>query len=187
LRLGIFGGTFDPIHNAHVAVAQAARDKCRLDRVLIIPAANPPHKGGAVAPYVHRYRMVELALEGQRDLQPSGLEAGEERSYSIRTIEKIRATIAPEDSLHFIIGADAFSEITTWRRWRDVIAAVEFIVVTRPASQYAIPDGARVTALESVQMAVSSSEIRSELARGVRPPDLSDAVYEYIRANGLYT
>jgi nicotinate-nucleotide adenylyltransferase len=130
--------------------------------------------------------MVELACRGLDRLEPSRLEAGEERSYSIRTIEKIRASISPEDSLYFLIGADAFAEILTWYRWQDVLASVDFVVMTRPLSEYVVPEGARVHALRELQMPVSSSGIRGALALGERPEDLPDAVYDYIRARGLY-
>ena len=186
MRLGIFGGTFDPIHNAHLAVAEAARDRCGLDRIFIVPAANPPHKMGAVAPFAHRYRMVELACQGRPKLEPSMLEADEERSYSIRTIEKIRAMVSDTDSLFFIIGADAFSEITTWHRWEDVIESVEFIVVTRPLAVYQVPFGARVHPLAEMHLPVSSSEIRAALFRGERPDELPLPVFDYIAANALY-
>ena len=186
MKIGIFGGTFDPIHDAHLAAATAARDRFELDRVLVIPAANPPHKQTAGASYEHRYRMVELACQGIDRLEPSRLEAGEERSYSIRTIEKIRASISAEDSLYFLIGADAFAEISTWFRWQDVLARVEFVVMTRPSSEYVVPEGARVHALRDLQMPVSSSGIRAALARGERPEDVTDAVYDYIRTHGLY-
>jgi nicotinate-nucleotide adenylyltransferase len=184
--LGIFGGTFDPIHDAHLAIAEAARDTFDLDRVLVIPAANPPHKRGAAASYHHRFRMVELACEGHDRLEPSRLEEGEEQSYSIRTIERIRATVCPSCRLFFIIGADAFAEIATWRRWRDVVMNVEFIVVTRPEAQYEIPEGATVHPLHEVLMPVSSSGIRATLAAGGRPAFLPLPVYEYIDANKLY-
>ena len=186
MRIGIFGGTFDPIHDAHLAAGLAARDRFELDRVLVIPAANPPHKQGAGASYEHRYRMVEIACAGLGRLEPSRLEAGEERSYSIRTIEKIRASVSPGDSLFFLIGADAFAEISTWYRWQDVLASVDFVVMTRPLSEYVVPEGARVHALRELQMPVSSSGIRAALARGERPDDLPDSVYDYIRAHGLY-
>ena len=91
MKIAIFGGTFDPIHNAHLAIAEAARKKFEIDKVLVIPAANPPHKAGANASFEHRYRMIELACEGVQGLEPSRLDDGEERSYSIRTIEKLRA------------------------------------------------------------------------------------------------
>jgi nicotinate-nucleotide adenylyltransferase len=186
LKLGIFGGTFDPIHDAHLAIAEAARDTFELDRVLVIPASNPPHKLSAAAPYHHRLRMVELACEGHARLEPSRLEEGEEQSYSIRTIERVKASICPSCRLFFIIGADAFAEITTWKRWRDVVMNVEFIVVTRPAAQYEIPEGARVHPLREVLMPVSSSDIRAALQAGERPPFLPSSVYKYIEANGLY-
>jgi nicotinate-nucleotide adenylyltransferase len=186
LRLGIFGGTFDPIHCAHIAIAEAARDTFALERVLVIPAANPPHKSNSAASYEHRYRMVELACAGHARLEPSRLEAGEQQSYSISTIERIREQVGPAAQLFFIIGADAFAEITTWRRWRDVVANVEFVVVTRPSANYAVPDGARVHRLDEVLLPVSSSGVRASLALGDRPGALSPAVYDYIQVNRLY-
>jgi nicotinate-nucleotide adenylyltransferase len=187
LRIGIFGGTFDPIHDAHIAIAEAAKQLHGLDRVLVIPAANPPHKAGASVPFEHRYRMVELACQGHPGLEPSLLESGGDRSYSIRTIEKVRASVAVQDSLYFIIGADAFSEITTWHRWQEVVAAVQFIVVTRPAAEYIAPEGAKVHRLEGLSLRVSSSEIRAALARREYPPDLAPSVYRYIVQHKLYT
>jgi nicotinate-nucleotide adenylyltransferase len=187
LVTGLFGGTFDPIHNAHLAVARAARDAFALDRVLLVPAAVPPHKiGQRSESWGHRFRMVQLACAGERGLEASDLEAGAEHSYSIYTIERLKAALAPEDTLLFIIGADAFDEIQTWYRWRDVVAAVEFIVVTRPGHSYSVPDGARVHPLGSVHMRVSSSHIRQKLALCERPEELPPAVFGYIRENRLY-
>jgi len=131
--------------------------------------------------------MVELACEGQDRLEPSRLEEGEEQSYSIRTIENIKTSVCPSCSLFFLIGADAFAEITTWRRWRDVVMNVEFIVVTRPAAQYEVPEGAAVHPLREVLMPVSSSGIRTALAAGDRPAFLPSSVYDYIKANNLYS
>lgn len=156
-----------------------------LDRVLVIPAANPPHKTYAAAPYEHRYRMVELACQGEEGFEPSRLEEGEGRSYSMRTVEKIR-NYWPADVLFFLIGSDAFAEIRTWHRWEELLAAVEFIVFERPSSSFVIPPGARVHTLRSVQMDVSSSSIRSALARGEAPVDLSPRIVQYIFQNGLY-
>jgi nicotinate-nucleotide adenylyltransferase len=186
LRLGIFGGTFDPIHSAHIAIAEAARDAFALDRILVIPAANPPHKAGATASYEHRFRMVELACAGHDGLVPSRLEAGAQQSYSIDTIERVRAEYGPDCRLFFLIGADAFADLTTWRRWQDVVARVEFIVVTRPSADYEIPNGARVHRLDDVLLPVSSSGVRECLAAGGRPEALPDGVYEYIQLNTLY-
>ena len=107
-------------------------------------------------------------------------------SYSIDTIEKVRGRLATDDKLFFVIGADAFAEIESWRRWRDVVAAVEFIVVSRPGHKYRIPPPAIVHSLETVDLAVSSSEIRRKLAAGDEHVDVPEAVLEYIRARGLY-
>jgi nicotinate-nucleotide adenylyltransferase len=189
MRTAIFGGTFDPIHSAHLVVAHEAAEAFALDRVLFIPAANPPHKE-AGAPYEDRYRMVELACAADPRFLPSRLEEGRAVSYSIHTIERLRALGSSgqsgEDTLSFIIGADAFAEIRSWRRWEDVVAGVEFIVVTRPGHVYDSPPGARVCRLETIALPVSSSEIRQELSQGLTPADLPPPVAEYIHAHGLY-
>ena len=187
MRLAIYGGTFDPIHEAHLAVAREAVRACALDRVLFIPAAHPPHKAGATrADYEDRYHMVGLACAGETAFEPSRLEAGEERSYSIRTIEKVRTGLDPASELFFLIGADAFAEICTWRRWRDVVRLAEFIVVSRPGHHYDAPEGARVRRLETLEMPVSSSEIRRRLALGDYSVPVPPAVLDYIRKRGLY-
>lgn len=187
MRLAIFGGTFDPIHTAHLRVAREAVRQFGLDKVLFVPASRPPHKGGTTsASYEDRYRMVALACEGEPFFEASRLEAGNHVSYSISTLEKVRATLAPEDELFFLIGADAFAEIQTWHRWRDVIRLAEFIVVTRPGHQYRVPEGARVRTLEKVALPVSSSELRARLAAGESPAEIPPAVLAYIRVRGLY-
>jgi nicotinate-nucleotide adenylyltransferase len=187
LRIAIFGGTFDPIHCAHLAVAREAARVFDLARVLFVPASRPPHKGGATAAgYEDRYRMVEMACQGEPRFEASRLEAGLERSYSIDTIERVLPTLEAGDELFFLIGADAFAEIGTWRRWRDVIRDVRFIVVARPGHDYAVPPGARVERLDTVGLPVSSSAIRARLAAGERPAELPPAVLEYIRERGLY-
>ena len=183
MRKAIFGGTFDPIHSAHLVVAREAADRFALDQVLFIPAANPPFKE-ASAPYEDRYKMVELACAADPRFAASRLEEGAEKSYSIYTIERLSAA---GQMLFFVIGADAFAEIEKWHRWQDVIRGVEFIVVTRPGHAYTRPSGARVHRLETVALPVSSSEIRQALARGETPDELPEAVAAYIRARGLYS
>jgi nicotinate-nucleotide adenylyltransferase len=187
LRLAIFGGTFDPIHNAHLAVAREAAAAFRLDEVWFVPAERPPHKAGMThAPYEDRYRMVSLACREEPKFVASRLEQGTLSSYSIDTIEKVRARLDPGDELFFLIGADAFAEIQTWHRWQEVLRAVEFIVVSRPGNRYAVPEGARVHRLETVDLPVSSSEIRQRLARGEDDVPVPPAVLTYIRARDLY-
>jgi nicotinate-nucleotide adenylyltransferase len=187
LRLGLYGGTFDPFHGAHLTVALAALRRFHLDRVLVIPASDPPHKPNQrITPYEHRYRMVEIATAGYPALEPSRLEDRPGRSYSIDTIELVRAR-HPQASLFLIIGADAFAEIGTWWRLADVVASVEFLVVTRPGHHYDTPPGARVHALTGLALPVSSSEIRQQLARGERPADLPEGLFEYLIRFGLYS
>jgi len=130
--------------------------------------------------------MVELACRGESSFEASRLEQGEQNSYSIETIERVRASLRPEEELWFLIGADAFAEIRTWHRWREVIASVAFIVVSRPGAVYRVPEAARVHRLEGVDLAVSSSEIRRKLAAGADQIDVPPAVLSYIRDRGLY-
>jgi nicotinate-nucleotide adenylyltransferase len=187
MKLAIFGGTFDPIHRAHLTIAREAADRFGLDRVLFIPAANPPHKQAGTS-YEHRYRMVEIACAQDSRFEASRLEAGPEngakKSYSIHTIERVKAlTSGP---VYFIIGADAFAEIQMWHRWEDVVRSVEFIVVGRPGHHSEAPPGARVHRLDTVELPVSSSEIRQSLARGRTPEEVIPPVADYIRAQGLY-
>ena len=127
--------------------------------------------------------MVKLACQSDTRFEASRLEEGSEVSYSILTIEKV---VAPGRDVFFIIGADAFADLGTWHRWQDVVRLVEFIVVTRPGTHYAIPPGARVFELDGIDLPVSSSAIREELAAGQVPAELPAAVAEYIRKRGLY-
>ena len=184
MRLALFGGTFDPVHSAHLTVAREAADQFQLDQILFVPAAHPPHKSGqGSASYEDRYRMTELACQADPRFTASRLEEGDQKSYTIDTIEKVRAS---GEQPYFIIGADAFAEITSWHRWQDLLALTDFIVVTRPGHHYSAPAGARVHRLDTVALPVSSSEIRRRLALGEIPSHLPDAVATYIVEKGLY-
>lgn len=182
MRIGMLGGTFDPIHRAHLTIGREAADRFKLDRVLYIPAGNPPFKR-AIASFADRLKMVELACLADRRFVASRLEEGDKKSYSINTIERVKAE---GGDVFFIIGADAFAEIGSWHRGLDVIRAVEFIVVSRPGHQFECPPGARVHRLETLALSDSSSEIRRALERGESPPDLPAKVVDYIRKNSLY-
>jgi len=187
LRLAIFGGTFDPIHKAHLAIARRAAERFDLARVLFVPAAHPPHKAGVThAPYEHRVRMAELACRARPRFAVSRLEEGAGRSYSIDTIERVRVQMAPDDELFFLIGADAFAEIRTWHRWKDVARAVCFLVVSRPGQSYEVPPEVRLERLDTVDLAISSSAIRRALAAGRTPAEVPRQVLAYIGAHGLY-
>jgi nicotinate-nucleotide adenylyltransferase len=184
MRLALFGGTFDPIHSAHLTVAREAADQFRLDQVWFVPAAHPPHKSDQTgASYEDRCRMVELACQGDPRLVMSRLESGGGKSYSIDTIERVRAS---GEEPYFIIGADAFAEIATWHRWQDLVRLTEFIVVTRPGHHYNAPSGTRVHRLDTVALPDSSSEIRRRLAAGDIPSELPPKVANYIVEKGLY-
>jgi nicotinate-nucleotide adenylyltransferase len=184
MRLALFGGTFDPIHCAHLTVAREAADEFHLDQVWFVPAAHPPHKTDQMsAPYEDRCKMVELACRGDQRLVLSRLESGEGKSYSIDTIERVRAL---GEEPYFIIGADAFAEIATWQRWQDLVRLTEFIVVTRPGHEYASPPGARVQRLDTVALPVSSSEVRRRLAAGEIPSELPNEVARYVVEKCLY-
>jgi nicotinate-nucleotide adenylyltransferase len=187
VRVAVFGGTFDPVHSAHLRIAREAADRFKLDRVLFVPSGNPPHKpAGATTDFEHRYRMVELACQTDARFAPSRLEEGSGKSYSIQTIQKVRAALQPGDELFFLIGADAFAEIGSWHKSAEVLAAVEFIVVSRPGYNYPIPEHARVHRLETLALPVSSSDIRSQLEAGGQPENLPRAVLQYVQTHHLY-
>ena len=182
MRLAIFGGTFDPIHNAHLAIARAALSHFRLDRVLFVPAASPPHKGGVTeAGFDDRVRMAELAVANEPRFAVSRLEEGTRRSYSIDTIESVHASLAPTDELFFLIGADAFAEIQTWHRWQDVARQVVFLVISRPGHSCVIPKEVTAERLD-----ISSSAIRQRLERGEPGAEVPAQVLDYIVQHHLY-
>ncbi len=130
--------------------------------------------------------MVELACAGEPLFVPSRLEEGRESSYSVHTIARVRDELAEGEPLFFIIGADAFAEIESWYRWRDVMLQVEFIVVTRPGHDYHTPEGARVHRLDTLALPVSSTDLRKQLERGETPAELPVSVLKYIREHHLY-
>jgi nicotinate-nucleotide adenylyltransferase len=186
-RIAIFGGTFDPIHDAHLAVAREAADAFDLDRVLFVPAKSPPHKLGDLhACFDHRMRMVELACAADHRFEASSIEDHPGRSYSFDTAVLVRDRIGPTARLFFLIGADAFAEIRSWHRWQELIRLVEFIVVSRPRRAFDIPEGAQVHRLDTLELPVSSSAIRKSLERGELEVPIPDAVRDYISEHGLY-
>jgi nicotinate-nucleotide adenylyltransferase len=184
-RTVLFGGTFDPIHNAHIKVAREVLRKFDVLKVVFVPAARPPHKGAnSQAPFEDRVRMVELACAGEPRFEVSRIEEDFARSYSILTIEKMLADGA--GPLSFLIGADAFAEIETWHRWRDIVRLVEFIVVTRPGAIWHLPEGAQVRELSGLWLPISSSEIRRAIAADEPDVPVPTAVLEWIEQHDLY-
>jgi nicotinate-nucleotide adenylyltransferase len=184
-RVCVFGGTFDPIHLAHTRIAEEAQRKFALNRVLLVPAGNPPHKD-AFTPYEDRLSMVEIACEGFAGFEASSLEAGTQQSYTIDTILRVREQLSGGDKLFFLIGADAFDDFETWKGWQTLVELTEFIVVARPESEYRVPKNARVHRMDGLALQVSSSNIRTLLAEGEPTPELAPGVRAYIEQRGLY-
>lgn len=133
MKIGLFGGTFDPIHSGHLAAARAACERFALERVYFIPAGVPPQKGQNT-PFEHRYAMVVLACAGEPRFVPSLAEAPVRGrpSYSVLTVRRFRRMLGPDAELYFLIGADAFLEIRSWEHWRALLDATHFIVISRP-------------------------------------------------------
>lgn len=133
MRTGLLGGSFNPVHNAHLRIAEEALAACLLDRVIFIPAADPPHKplAGNVS-FEHRSTMVRLAIAGHPGFEMSTIEAERGgKSYSIDTIRTYRER-QPEEELFFIIGGDSFMEIGTWHRYDEIFRSCNLVVVERP-------------------------------------------------------
>ena len=140
MRIGLLGGSFNPIHNAHLSIAGEAQNFCRLDRIIFIPAADPPHKllEGGIS-FESRSQMVELAIAGRPDFEMSMIEAERGgKSYSIDTIRGFQERF-PADELFFIIGGDSFLEIGTWHRYSEIFGACHLIVVERPGCPISHP------------------------------------------------
>jgi nicotinate-nucleotide adenylyltransferase len=213
-NIALFGGTFDPIHAGHVQAARAAASTFRLDKVLIIPSGNPPHKyADHLTPFLHRYCMVSLACAGDERLVPSLLEAPTPEGkpcYSIDTVRKVRRSLGKRDRLYFLIGVDAFLELPSWKQHRALLDSVDFIVVSRPgfdadAIRRVVPaamirrggsprqpDSIRLRRsnlhlLRGVHMPVASHALRQAIARGRSVTGLiPPLVEEYILKEGLY-
>lgn len=135
MNVALFGGTFDPIHCGHLSAARAARERFALDRVYFIPAGRPPHRpGDHLTPFEHRYAMVALACAGEPAFVPSLAESPSRRGvhYSIQTVRRFRRELGAADRLFFLIGADAFLELRTWRQWRSLLDSADFVIVSRP-------------------------------------------------------
>jgi nicotinate-nucleotide adenylyltransferase len=199
LRLGLFGGTFDPIHSGHLAVARAALRRFRLDVVYFIPCGRPPHKDRpGLSPFLHRFAMVALACAGEARFWPSLLEAGRElrgrgRVYSVETILRVRRQFGRRARLYFLLGADASLFLPQWRRFQRLRRLCEFIVSDRPGYPLARVrrrlegSGARIRFLTGVRKNISATAIRRAARQG-RPIRqwVPASVAEYIARARLY-
>jgi nicotinate-nucleotide adenylyltransferase len=193
LATGLVGGTFDPIHIAHLIIAEEALDRLGLDRVLFIPASRPPHKPDcALSPVETRLRMIELAVADNPRLAVSDIEARRpEPSYTIETIRELRKRLGASERLCFIMGADSLVQFFTWREPEALIRECEFAVVPRPGVDMSAADPRireRAVVLEAPLMAVSSTDIRDRVRRGVSIRYLvPESVRTFIGEKKLYS
>lgn len=198
-RIGVMGGTFDPIHHGHLVAAEGARHRYGLERVLFVPAACSPHKAGqAVTPGHHRLAMALLATVSNPWFDVSALELERPApSYTIDTLRALQAALGPETELYFITGADAILEILRWRDPEALLRAARFVAATRPgyaperleAVTARLPADlrGRVEYLEVPALAISSTDLRRRVREGMPIRYLvPEPVEHYIRKNGLY-
>jgi nicotinate-nucleotide adenylyltransferase len=143
MKIAFFGGTFDPVHRGHVAVARAAAKKFALDVIYFAPADIPPHKQKrALADFRHRYAMLALATAGDKRFVPSLIDAHTgQPNYSYETVLRLKKSLSNTDQLYFLIGVDAFKEISTWHKPVELLGECDFIVASRPG--YSLADAAR--------------------------------------------
>ncbi|MCC6990912.1 MAG: nicotinate-nucleotide adenylyltransferase [Acidobacteria bacterium] len=208
-RLGVLGGTFDPVHLGHLAVGRAAAAALALDHVQLVPSRVPPHRSvGPRASSYHRFAMTALAALGEPGWTVSDMELRRDGpSYSFDTLTALAAEGWAASQIFFLIGADAFADIATWSRYPEVLDLAHFVVVTRPGTTHD-DVRARVPALAPRLVAagdigtratpgivllaadtpdVSSTDIRARAARGVSLTGLvTEPVEQYIRRHGLY-
>ena len=195
-KIGIFGGTFDPVHIGHLIVAEQCREQGKLDQVWFVPAARPPHKPNAdLAPAQDRYAMVELAIAGHPKFAVSDLEF--RRPGPSYTVDTLEALAIPRKDLFLIVGSETFLDLLTWRAPRRVAELAQLAVVPRLGSAFD-PDSAAVRKVvheigheprivRASSLPISASDLRRRVREGrsiaYRLPEAVDA---YIRARRLY-
>jgi nicotinate-nucleotide adenylyltransferase len=192
MRLGLFGGTFDPIHLGHLILAEACREACALDRVWFVVAGQPPHKPGGPSPVSDRLEMVRIAVAGHPAFEVSEIEARRPGPhYSAETLEAIHRE-RPEDDLFFLIGADSLAELPTWRQPERILTLATLVVANRPGFDRepaaALPSTTRPIEHVSIPpIGIASHDLRRRVAEGrtirYRVPR---GVEAYIEAQGLY-
>lgn len=199
-RVGWLGGSFDPIHDGHLAIAHCAAERFELEQVLLVPAARPPHKAHILqAPSADRLDLIRLATAADPLLSACDLELKREGpSYSIHTAHALRAELGPEIQLFFIVGADTLADLPNWHRIDELCDEVTFCAVTRPGTPLdALPMEAVVGSarthriqehlLEMAPHPASSTAIRAAIKRGQRPDHVPEVVLAEIARRGLYS
>jgi nicotinate-nucleotide adenylyltransferase len=205
MRIAILGGTFDPIHNGHLAAAQSVAETFQVDEVHFVPAFSPPHKAsrGITSPF-HRFAMVALATVSVDRFQTSTIEVDAlEKRYTVQTLETMRLAF-PGSELLFIIGTDMYREIETWKDYRRVFELAHLVIVNRPGFPFredlapyqtliekqavTLPKETSVFYLPFVALPISSSEIRGICKQGAEVRQwLPPLVWNYIERNKLYS
>jgi nicotinate-nucleotide adenylyltransferase len=193
-RIALYGGTFDPVHLGHIEIARTVAELFEIEKVLFVPAQVAPHKiGRPVTEPIHRYAMLALATQDDPKLLISTFELdAPDRRYTVDTVEHFQRSLGDSTELFFIMGADSWSDITTWREWERLLKMTNHIVVTRPDYEVAKAPpglGERVFFTDAVRKDISATNIRRLASEG-RFDDLTkfvpQSVANYIRKYEIY-
>lgn len=197
-RLGIFGGTFDPIHLGHTYAANMCLKKLKLDKVIFVPSGMPPHKQCNITAPKHRFNMVQLATKNYSKFEVSSFEFKKKKpSYTIDTIAYFRKKYGERSVFLFLIGPDALLEITTWKKWRELIKLCKFVVFDRRGYsckkvenhllKYGIRKGRDFDTIKINSKNISATDIRTrvKMKRNINHL-VAPLVKEYIYAHKLY-
>jgi nicotinate-nucleotide adenylyltransferase len=196
-RIGVYGGTFDPVHHGHLIAAAEVCAVLGLDRLVFMPAGRPPHKGGrAISPAAQRVRMLELAIAGRARFAISGLDLGEDRpSFTAALLARLRAGWGEQHELFFVMGEDSLRDFPTWREPGRIAELARLVVVTRPGVETDLGEvigrvpglAGRIHLVPIPEMEIASSDLRARVAEG-RPIafQVPAAVEEFIVGEGMY-
>jgi len=199
LRIGICGGTFDPVHTGHLIVAEMVRSEFELDKVLFIPSGMPPHKNlkNVTAP-IHRLNMVKFAVSSNKNFEAMSVEVDRPGyTYTVDTLKELHKIYPLGTEFYYIIGADVVMDLLTWRNWQEVITLTNFIAVMRPGfsdkefcqrlSELKQNYGINIESIEIPLMEISSTNIRERVKAGKSVKYLvNEKVEDYIIQNKLY-
>ena len=188
MRIGLFGGTFNPVHYGHLAVAEAAWDGLALDRLIFIPSGHPPLKGDAgVALGHHRVEMLRLAVAGDMRFEVSDMETTRDgRSFTVDTVRALKNQFPRDTQIFFILGGDCVERLPDWKGIAELYDMVRFAVVARNGAKL-LDEDERLLAVEMPPYGQSATAIRAAIAEGRPTNALTPAkVAHYIARNGLY-
>ena len=199
MKVGIMGGTFDPIHFGHLAMAESAREIFSLDEVLFIPSARPPHKTeNKITPEVHRLMMTFLATQSNKFFQVSPMEFMREGlSYTLDTVDALHKKFGANTELFFIIGSDSMADLPKWHKARELVQKVHFIAAARPGVEVNFDELEKFFGTEDIKhihqiatpgLEISSTDLRERIRRGRSIKYLvPEAVEEYIYKENIYS